>query len=270
MIWMRRVHLAVLGLVVASAVFADDHVLRLGTQLSDRSDTKIGEILENPDVFHDRVVRIEGRIASVCTQEGCFIEVVPETGGGEGIVVNFPGLAHTFPLDCAGREVVVEGRFYQKIYPHERVHHWQHHSFRPGIPIPDSSLAYRMDAFGAEIRGSAEPPPRPARIKSASADRVNLDRMGFEAEDFGIDRRNIEPGEVVPRPSTGGNRWMVIVRVGEIELRRADGRSVSLVKGQLSFLSAGVDFEIHNPGRSSASFDLVYSKKIEREEPHHR
>jgi hypothetical protein len=74
--------------------------LRLGeTPLIDEA-TSIQEITSDQRSYHDREVRIEGRIASVCTQEGCFIEVAPEAGGG--IVVNLPGLVHTFPTDCAG------------------------------------------------------------------------------------------------------------------------------------------------------------------------
>ena len=190
-----------LGAVAASA---GDDWMQLGNELEIGDATPIQEILDDPAAFHDRVVRIEGRIASVCDEEGCFIEVVPKDGGGEGIVVNFPGLLHTFPLDCTGLEAIVEGRFYQKVYPHARVDHWQHHSFRTGVEVPEFSLAFRMDAFGARIGGDRSNPQPPAPIRDVAADRVDLDRMGFEAEAFGIDRRSISPGEVVPRPSTGG------------------------------------------------------------------
>jgi hypothetical protein len=166
----------------------------LGEALVIDEATPIREITTDPGAYHDHEVRIEGRIASVCTREGCFIEVVP-ADGGEGIVVNFPGLAHTFPTDCAGLEAVVEGRFYQKVYPHARVAHWQQHSFRPGEAIPEYSLAFRMDVRGADIGGARAALPAPAAIRAASADRVDLELMEFEAEGLGIGRRTVAPGE---------------------------------------------------------------------------
>jgi mannose-6-phosphate isomerase-like protein (cupin superfamily) len=87
--------------------------------------------------------------------------------------------------------------------------------------------------------------------------------MGFEAEAFGIDRRNIAPGGIVPRPSTGGNRWMVLCRDGDIVVHRADAEPVSLRAGQMSFVPAGVVFDVRNTSDAEASFDLVYAKKVE-------
>jgi mannose-6-phosphate isomerase-like protein (cupin superfamily) len=251
------------AILMCVSATAEDGWLDLGDEFEIGEATPIQAILDNPAAFHDREVRIEGRIASVCNEEGCFIEVVPTTGGGEGIVVNFPGLAHTFPLDCAGLEAVVEGRFYQKVYPHARVDHWQHHSFRPGIEVPEYSLAFRMDVRGARIGGTREAAPPPAKIRKNSADRVDLEIMGFEAEAFGIDRRNIAPGGIVPRPSTGGNRWMVLCRDGNVEVHRADAEPVSLRAGQMSFVPAGVVFDVRNTSDAVASFDLVYAKSVE-------
>lgn len=242
---------------------AGDGWFHLGEPLTIEKVTPIQEIIDNPAAFHDREVRIEGQVASVCNEEGCFIEVAPKTGDGEGIVVNFPGLLHTFPLDCAALEVTVEGRFYQKVYPHARVNHWQHHSFRPGIEVPDYSLVFRLDARGARLGGTRSAPPPPAAIRSSSADRVNLGLMGFEAEGFGIDRRSIAPGEVVPRPSTGGNRWMVLCREGEVVVHRGAAKVVPLRAGEMSFIPAGEVFKVRNSSDHEASFDLVYTKKVE-------
>ncbi|MCG6949225.1 MAG: DUF4920 domain-containing protein [Acidobacteria bacterium] len=258
----QRILVTVALVLTATVSTAEDNWLHLGEPLKIDEATPIGEILENPAAFHDREVRIEGRVASVCNEEGCFIEVVP-TGGGEGIVVNFPGLVHTFPLDCAGLEAVVEGRFYQKIYPHARVEHWQHHSFRPGVQVPFFSLAFRMDARGVRLGGSRSKPPPPAPIRIGSGNRVDLGMMGFEAEAFGIDRRSVAPGEVVPRPSTGGNRWMVLCHKGKVAVNRADGWNIPLHAGEMSFVPAGVLFEVRNTGVVDASIDLIYAKKIE-------
>ena len=263
---MKRVQSTLVGvamlLVVASAS-AEDEWLQLGEPLVMGNTTPIRAILDDPSAFHDRNVRIEGRIAAVCTQEGCFIEVVPKDGGGEGVVVNFPGLAHTFPTDCTGLEAVVEGRFYQKVYPYARVDHWQHHSFRPGVEVPEYSLAFRMDVSGAKIGGTRAALPEPAKIRRAMAHRVDLDLLEFEAEGFGIGRRTIPPGAVVPRPSTGGNRWMIVCLVGDLVVHRKDRQPVPLSTGERSFVPAGVVFEVRNESTADADFILVYAREIE-------
>ena len=263
-----RVLVVSAAMLVCLQATAEDGWLELGDGFEIEEATPIQAILDDPADYHDREVRIEGRIASVCNEEGCFIEVVPAEGGGEGIVVNFPGLVHTFPMDCTGLEAVVEGRFYQKVYPHARVDHWQHHSFRPGIEVPEYSLAFRMDVRGARIGGSRAAAQPPAEIRESSADRVDLQLMGFEAEAFGIDRRSIAPGGAVPRPSTGGNRWMILCRQGEILVDREDGRTVAVHSGEMSFVEAGVNFEVRNESDTEASFDLVYARKVEPQKPH--
>ena len=246
-------------LAAASSGSAGDDSMHLGAPFTLTEVTPIDEIGADPDAFHDRVVRIEGRIASVCTQEGCFIEVVPEEGG-EGIVVNFPGLVHTFPTDCAGLAADVEGRLYRKIYPRARVDHWQHHSFRPGVEIPQFSLVLRMDAHAARIDGERSPVPPPAALREVEPDRVDLAQVSFEAEGFGIDRRRIAAGGSVPRPSAGGNRWLVLCREGEVVIDRRDGAALSIGAGELSFLPAGIDFEVRNESTSDAVVELLYSK----------
>jgi mannose-6-phosphate isomerase-like protein (cupin superfamily) len=261
-----RLFAAALALVLVSVVGANEGGwIHLGESLEMVETTPIATILADPMAFHDREVRIAGRIASVCTEEGCFMEVVPEAGGGEGIVVNFPGLSHTFPTDCAGLEAIVEGRFYQKVYPRARVSHWQHHSFRPGEAIPEYSLAFRLDVRGATIGGTRTAPPAPAGIREASADLVDLDLMEFEAEGLGIGQRTVAPGEVVPRPSTGGNRWMVVCIDGSVVVHRADREPLALRAPEMTYIPAGVAFDVRNESDVEANLMLVYVRKLETE-----
>ena len=265
---MRRLSRVVLGammLLLAPALLGEEKSLVLGGPLVVDQETPIDELIRDPEMYHGTTVRIAGRIASVCTQEGCFIEVVPRDGGGEGIVVNFPGLAHTFPVDCAGLEAEVEGRFYQKVYPRARVEHWQHHSFREGERVPEYSLAFRMDVGGARIGGNRAATPTPAEIREASADTIDLGVMEFEAEGLGIGRRTIAPGGVVPRPSTGGNRWLVVCLEGSLVVHRADRQPLPLAAWEMTYIPAGVVYEIRNESDRDGSFMLVYAEEIRAE-----
>jgi len=256
---------AAVSILLAPALLGEEAWLGLGEPLVMEKETQIEALLDDPVAYHGRVARISGRIASVCTQEGCFIEVVPWKGG-EGIVVNFPGLVHTFPVDCAGLEAEVEGRFYQKVYPRARVAHWQRHSFRKGEHVPEYSLTFRMDVSGARIGGNRAAVPTPAKIREASADKVALGVMEFEAEGMGIGRRTIGPGTSVPRPSTGGNRWLVVCLDGSLIVYRADLPPVPLKVWEMTYIPAGVEYHIRNESDRDASFILVYAEKVEEAE----
>jgi quercetin dioxygenase-like cupin family protein len=56
---------------------------------------------------------------------------------------------------------------------------------------------------------------------------------------------------------------MVLVRKGEISVRREDGQTIAVRAGEMSFVEAGVNFEVRNESDAEASFDLVYAKKVE-------
>lgn len=116
----------IVPLVAAATAPGGSEWIHLGEPFTIDRETPIQKLVEHPEQYHNKDVKISGIVASICNEEGCFIEVVPKNGKGEGVVVNFPGLKHMFPLDCAGREAVVEGLFYQKIYPSARMSHWQH------------------------------------------------------------------------------------------------------------------------------------------------
>ena len=136
----------IVPLLAAATAPGGSDWIHLGEPFTIDSETPIQRLVEHSEQYHNKDVRISGIVASVCNEEGCFIEVVPKNGEGEGVMVNFPGLKTTFPLDCGGREAVVEGRFYQKIYPSARMSHWQHHSYRKGTKIPRFALIQRMAA----------------------------------------------------------------------------------------------------------------------------
>jgi hypothetical protein len=183
--------LAIITLLLITAAPGKSEWIHLGENFTLDEETSIPELVEHPEKYHNRIVRINGIIASVCNEEGCFIEVIPEDGNSEGIIANFPGLKHTFPLDCAGQEAVVEGIFFQKIYPSARVSHWQHHSFREGEKVPEYALIMRMEAESAKIGGRKVAIPAPSEIKEALPYRIDLDVMEFEDEGFGIGKKQL-------------------------------------------------------------------------------
>lgn len=261
--------LGIIPFILIAAILGEVEWIHLGEKFTIDEETPIQKLIEHPEKYHNKHVKISGIIASVCNEEGCFIEVVPKDGIGEGIVANFPGLKYTFPLDCAGLEAVVEGLFYQKIYPLARVSHWQHHSYRKGKNVPKFALTMRMVAEAAKIGGSRAAIPLPAEIRKASTHKIDLDVMEFEAEGFGIGKKKLEPGAVTPQHSTGKVREIIVCLEGSITVYKQGSEPVILTSGEMAFIPPATAHEIRNEGKENASYIFIYARKIEEEEHDH-
>jgi len=260
--------LALIPLLLIAVAPGEAEWIHLGEHFTLEEDFPIRELVEHPDKYHNRIVRISGIIASVCNEDGCFIEVIPEEGDSEGIVVNFPGLKHTLPLDCAGQETVVEGIFFQKIYPSVRVSHWQHHSFRKDMRVPEYALIMRIEAEAVKIGGRRVAIPAPSEIKEGSPYRIDLGVMEFEDEGFGIGKKHLEPGAVRQRRGKSKAREMIICLEGSITVYKHGAEPVILNSGEMAFIPPAVDHEIRNEGSETAAYVFIYAREIEEKKEH--
>jgi quercetin dioxygenase-like cupin family protein len=239
----------------------------LGSEFKLATPTPITELTAHPEKYFNQQVRIEGVIASACTNEGCFLEVVPE-GGGEGIVVNFPELTQLFPTQCAGAHAIVEGLFYQKVYPAARLLHWQGHSFHAGQPMPDFALIRRIAATAAFVTDERTVPPAPGEIVRAQTDRLDLARVEFEAEGFGAGRKWLQPGDSTESHSTGNNREIVICMEGQLTVLKPGASPVVLLPGEMTYLAPQTRHGLKNLSGRPAAYVFVFSRKLEPEKPH--
>ena len=266
----RALWLAIITVTIASGVaWPETRWTHLGEAFRIDAATPISELTAHPERYFNHQVRIEGVIASACTQEGCFIEVVAEDGTGEGVVVNFPDLKHHFPMARAGGRAIVEGLFYRKVYPASRVLHWQGHSFREGKPVPDFSIIPRLSARAASISEQAGPVPLPGDIHAASTDRIDLGAMEFEVEGFGSGRKRLEPGAVVDAHSTGGSREIIYCLEGAVTVRRKGHPTVILHAGEMTYLPPRAEHELRNASDQPAGYLFVFAKGVEAEQKSH-
>ncbi|MBI4916066.1 MAG: hypothetical protein HY825_09490 [Acidobacteria bacterium] len=246
-----------IGLLAAAAAAEGAQGTHHGEPFAAQFATPVADVLAHPERFVNTVVRLKGRVASACNEEGCFIEVVPQ-GGGDGIVVNFPGLKHTFPTDCAGLEADVEGLLYRKVYHRARVSHWQHHSFRPGIAVPPYASVLRLEARAAHLAGPRAVIPPPAELRAAVPSRIDLAESAFEDEGFGVDRRVVAAGATLAQPAAATVRKMVVCVEGRATVERSGAAPVSLAPGELAYIPPAAAFEIR-AGDSPAALLIVYA-----------
>ena len=255
-------------LITITATSVNAQWKHIGKEFSIETTTPISELIEHPEKYYNRDVRVEGIIASACNEEGCFIEVVSKDGNGDGIVVNFPELIHKFPTDCAGREVVVEGMFYQKIYPRSRVSHWQGHSFRKGVNIPEFSLIKRINAKSVSISENKYVIPKPHKIELTSVDKIDLDKMEFETDGVGCGKKVLAPGDSVEEHSSANYREIIYCIDGKITVYREGAASTKISSGEMTFIPINTKHKIVNELDKPAAYLFVFSRKIELEPEH--
>jgi quercetin dioxygenase-like cupin family protein len=255
--------LGIAPLLLIAIVSDQSEWIHLGEPFTIDKETPIQCLIEHPEEYHNK---ISGIIASVCNQEGCFIEIVPKDGKGEGVLVNFPGLSHTFPLDCAGREAVVEGLFYQKVYPSSRLSHWQHHSYRKGTKIPRFALIMRIAAKAVRLGGSKVAIPPPVEIKETAPNKIDLAVMEFEDEGFGIGTKRLPPGDSTPEHSTSDVREIIVCLEGSVTVFKEGSEPVTLTAGEMTFIPPATTHEVRNEGQAVASYVFIYAQSMQKGE----
>lgn len=232
--------------------------LHIGGEMRVGEATPIAELGLHAERWFNRDVRIEGIIGCVASEDGRFIEVVPDDASGDGVLVTFPDTT-TFPLDCIGCRVVVEGMFYQKIYPSSRVARWQEQSFRPGKPVPPFSLLRRITAKSVEIGVERRPLPPPGDIVAGDTGSVDLARMEFEVDGLGTGRKQLAPGEVTPRHSTGRVRELVFCLEGVVQVQLGQAEPVLLKAGEMIYIPPATEHTLSNVSPDRAIYLFVFS-----------
>lgn len=152
----RTMALVALTLALVGASVSAETV-KLGEPMeSERRVTPIEEILATPDAWVGKTVRIEGRVAEVCTKMGCWMDLVsPEDARmqvkvDDGVIV--------FPLEAVGRRASAEGEVEILEMTREQYGAWLHHAaeetgkeFDPTQVGEGPYRIVRLRGLGAEI-----------------------------------------------------------------------------------------------------------------------
>ena len=194
------------------------------------------------------------------------MEIVAEDDPHRAIMVKCPGHGETFPLDCVGKTAIVEGLFYQKIYPASRVQHWQAHGFRPNAEVPPYSLVLRMSANAARIGGpSKRVPPPTTTIKAGAIEKIDLRAMEFEDDGFGVGRKELKPGGQTPEHTTGSVREMILCLAGTLTVEKEGYAPVTITEGDMAFIPPKTKHAIRNNSKASATYVFVNARVIPTE-----
>jgi len=105
-------------LVALSATAWAGEARTFGKPLQGLKPTPLAEVLAKPE--QGRTVRLEGKIAAVCQNKGCWMEIQQ---GTSSVHVTFEGYSFFLPKDAAGRDAVLEGKVIVKARARDEVDH---------------------------------------------------------------------------------------------------------------------------------------------------
>ncbi len=138
--------------------------------------TPLAAVVEDPEAFHGKVLRIEGTIADVCQAKGCWM--VLRTGDRE-VRVKFAGYAFFVPRDAHERQVLVQGTATRKTISEELARHYAEESGHPerAKEIHGPQQVIEITATGVEVLGrDALPPEANGTPEAAAALRARVEQ----------------------------------------------------------------------------------------------
>lgn len=118
--------------------------------------TKVSEILENPDNFIGKSVKIEGMVIEVCSKRGCWINVAGDHPK-EQIQIKVTDGEIVFPMSATGKDGVFEGIVDEvKMSKDGLIAYKKHLAEEKGQPFDPSSVTegtryIRIIGLGASI-----------------------------------------------------------------------------------------------------------------------
>ena len=145
--------IALLCIGFAMSVHAKTDVYGNGVTLTEP--TPVSAILDNPDSYLGKTVRVEGMILEVCAKRGCWVYVAGDRQG-EKIQVKVTDGEIVFPMSASGRMGIVEGVVEElKLSREDMIRYLQHLAEEKGQPFDPSTVKeerlIRLRGLGAEI-----------------------------------------------------------------------------------------------------------------------
>jgi len=127
-----------------------------GDGITGAESTEISKILENPEGFEGKIVRVRGKVVDVCQQMGCWMDIEDSTGRiqikvDDGVIV--------FPPTAVGKETMAEGKVEVLSLTKEKYVGWLEHmaeekgeAFDPSVVGEPPYKIVRIRGTGAEIK----------------------------------------------------------------------------------------------------------------------
>ena len=153
---MRTSLFFVLVFILILSTVAHAKTFGLGVSLSE--ETPISAILDKPDNYVGKKVRVSGLVIDVCSRRGCWVYLAGDREF-EKIRVKVTDGEIVFPMEARGKTAAVEGVVESMTLTKEEViARRKHHAEETGQPFDPASVTsgetiLRIRGLGAEIPG---------------------------------------------------------------------------------------------------------------------
>ena len=159
-----RKHTFILGLVAIAMVFALTTNTALarsaktyGEPLSSGKVVAIEHVLDHPDEFLGKTVKVEGLINGVCEKRGCWMTLASKTEDFKEIRIKVEDGVMVFPMEAKGKTAVAEGKFIKiEMSMEQTIAYKKHHAEEHGEDFDPASVTepmvyFQIEGIGAEI-----------------------------------------------------------------------------------------------------------------------
>jgi hypothetical protein len=103
----------------------DDGTQYFGEKIDADGSISYDDLLTQLATQDSMEVKVSGKVESVCQSKGCWVNIIstahPES---ETMFVKFKDYGFFLPKDCAGQEVIMEGKAYREITTVEELRHY--------------------------------------------------------------------------------------------------------------------------------------------------
>lgn len=124
-----------------------------GEGLTGTEIVKISELLDNPDTYVGKTVRVEGLVTDVCPKRGCWMEIASDREF-ETIRLKVDDGVIVFPMDAKGKRAVAEGVLTKmELTSEQALQHAKHLAEERGEAF-DAAAAGDLPKVVYQIRGT--------------------------------------------------------------------------------------------------------------------
>lgn len=97
-------------------------IVKRGAPLGNTAPVPVAQVIENPKAYEGKTLTVEGKIARVCQEKGCWMELT-EKEGDPGLRITFKDYGFFVPTDSEGKKVKAEGIIELKTLKKDVVEH---------------------------------------------------------------------------------------------------------------------------------------------------
>ena len=113
----------------------------------------LAAVMEDPDKFADKAMRIEGTVRAACTRKGCWMELAKGADReASGARVTFKDYGFFVPKDSAGANARVEGVVAVKTLDQGQVEHYESEGASLKKDKDGTAKEVRIVAVGVELK----------------------------------------------------------------------------------------------------------------------